>query len=172
MAGAAVTIRPAESDDISAIAQIYNYYVCKTVISFETEPPDEAEMRRRWRSLTADGYPYLVVQRNGAICGFAFAGPYKPRKAYAGTVEESIYLIPEARGTGLGTELMGELILAAEKAGYRQMVSGIADDLSAASLALHRKFGFRQIGRLEKVGRKFGRLIDIMLVQRQLGDGN
>ena len=170
----AATIRAAKSNDLPAITRIYGYYVRETAVSFEIEPPTASEMAQRWRSLTADGYSYLVATSGGAVCGFAFTGPYKPRAAYRGTVEESIYLAPEACGRGIGTALMEALIKTSENKGYHQMIARIASHAggrTAASLALHRKLGFREVGRLKEIGRKFGRLIDVVIMQRALGGG-
>ena len=168
---AAATIRPAECGDIPAITLIYGHYVRETAVTFETETPDEIQIEQRWRLLADKGYPYLIAELDGSVCGFAFAAPYKPRAAYADTIEESIYIADDARGKGIGTRLMVALIAASEKSGYRQMIAGIADDSNAASLALHRKLGFVVVGRLKKVGRKSGRLIDIVLMQRALEAG-
>ena len=169
MDGEEATIRTAESRDILAITRIYGYYVRETVISFEIEAPDHVEMDRRWRQLSNKGYPYLVAEANAQICGFAFMAPYKARAAYKGTVEGTIYLAPQACGKGIGRALLGKLISEAKQAGYRQMIAGIAAGENSASLALHRKCGFVEVGRLKEVGRKFGRSVDVVLLQRELG---
>lgn len=96
-------IRPTTPDDIAAITEIYAHAVVHGTASFEIEPPDTAEMARRWRSLTESGYPYFVTEIDGAVAGYAYAGPYRSRPAYRWTLEDSIYMAPDARsGAGSG----------------------------------------------------------------------
>jgi phosphinothricin acetyltransferase len=168
---AAATLRPAKFSDIPAITQIYDHYVRETAFTFEVEAPDEIEMERRWGHLVGENYPYLIAESDGIVRGFAFVAPYKQRAAHAGTVEVSIYVSYDARGKGIGTKSFVELIAESEEKGYRQMIAGIADNDNDASLALHRKLRFGEIGRLKEAGCKFGRLIDVVLMQRALGGG-
>src|SRR5262249_38130558 len=140
--------------------------------SFEIEPPDEAEMTRRQRALIDNGYPYLVAESGGTVLGYAYAGPYRARPAYRFSVENSIYVAPEAHRGGVGRLLLDRLIAEAETRGYRQMIAVIGDSAQAASIGLHRAAGFRMIGNIEAVGFKHGRWLDSVLMQRALGPGD
>ena len=165
-------LRPTAEGDIAAIAAIYADAVLNGTASFELEPPSEAEMARRWRDLTASGYPHIVAERSGQVAGYAYAGPYRPRRAYRFSVEDSIYLAPDARGRGLGRLLLSELISMCEAKGFRQMVAVIGGADNQASVALHSALGFRMIGTFEGAGFKHGRWLDSVLMQRALGPGN
>ncbi|WP_321334007.1 N-acetyltransferase family protein [Breoghania sp.] len=169
------TIRPARGDDISSITAIYRHAVETGTASFELTPPDAAEMLRRHEALLTNGYPYLVCTRvdGGAerVLGYAYAGPYRPRPAYRGTVENSVYVAPDAHRLGVGKALMGAIIEEATSRGYRQMVAVIGDSAHVASVGLHRSLGFEPVGTLKNVGRKFGRWLDCVLMQRALGEG-
>ncbi len=164
-------IRPAAAPDTGAIARIYAHAVRFGTASFELEPPDEAEMARRQRAFVEAGYPYLVAQADGAILGYAYAGPYRARPAYRWSVENSVYVDPEAQRRGIGRALIEELIAEAERRGFRQMIAVIGDSEQVASIALHRAAGFHLIGTLEAVGFKHGRWLDTVLMQRALGPG-
>jgi L-amino acid N-acyltransferase YncA len=164
-------VRPALPADIPAITRIYAHAVVHGTASFEFDPPDEAEMARRQRSLLQGGYPYLVAEDAGAVTGYAYAGPYRSRPAYRWTVEDSVYVAPDAQGRGVGRALLDRLI--AESAGFRQMVAVIGDSpRQEPSVALHRAAGFRLVGTLQAVGFKHGRWLDSVLMQRALGRGD
>jgi phosphinothricin acetyltransferase len=165
------TIRPAERRDIAAITPIYAHAVLHGTASFELEPPDEAEMRRRFDALHIDGFPYLVAEEDGAVLGYAYAGPYRARPAYRFTVEDSIYLSQQAQGRGIGRALLDRLLTESESRGYRQMIAVIGDSAQVPSIRLHEAAGFRHIGTFEAVGFKFGRWLDSMLMQKALGRG-
>jgi phosphinothricin acetyltransferase len=164
-------LRPATPADIAAITRIYAHSVRHGTASFEIEPPDEAEMARRQDALLAGGFPYLVAEAGGLVVGYAYAGPYRARPAYRFTVEDSIYLAPDAQGRGIGRALLHRLIDESVTRGYRQMIAVIGDSAQAASIALHQAAGFRLIGRFESVGFKFDRWLDSVLMQKALGDG-
>ena len=164
----APSIRPATPADIAAIARIYAHAVRHGTASFELEPPDEAEMARRHDVLVAGGFPYLIAEVDRMVMGYAYAGPYRARTAYRFTVEDSIYIAPEAQGRGLGRLLLNQLIAESEARGYRQMIAVIGDSAQMASIALHRTAGFRLVGTFEAVGFKFGRWLDTVLMQRAL----
>ena len=166
-----ISIRAASSADIPAITQIYARAVRHGTASFELEPPDEAEMARRQRALADGGYPYLVAESGGAVVGYAYAGPYRTRPAYRFSVENSVYVAPEAHRRGIGRLLLDRLICECEARGYRLMIAVIGDSAQAPSIALHRALGFRMVGTLEHVGFKFGRWLDTVLMQRALGPG-
>jgi phosphinothricin acetyltransferase len=168
----APAIRPATPSDIPTITRIYAHAVRTGTASFEIEPPDEAEMARRYDALRAGGHPYLVAEIAGAIAGYAYAGPYRTRPAYRFTVEDSVYVAPEAQRRGVGRDLLTQLVAEAEALGFRQMIAVIGDSAQAASIALHEAAGFRLVGTFAAVGFKFGRWLDTVLMQRALGDGS
>jgi phosphinothricin acetyltransferase len=166
------TIRPASAADIPALAAIYGHAVLHGTASWELDPPDEAEMARRREAILAGGYPYLVAESGGVLLGYAYAGAYRPRPAYRATVENSIYIAPDAQGRGVGTALLGTLMAACADRGFRQMIAVIGDPTggSTGSRRLHERAGFRLIGVAEKVGFKHGRWLDQMLMQKELGN--
>src|ERR1700736_6700884 len=167
-----LTIRPATAADITAVTAIYDDAVRHGTASFELEPPDAAEMARRRQALVDAGFPYLVAEADGAVAGYAYAGPYRPRPAYRWSVEDSVYVAPSLHRRGIGAALLARLVGEAETRGYRQMVAVIGDSAQLPSIALHRAAGFRLIGSIENVGFKFGRWLDTVLMQRPLGPGS
>jgi L-amino acid N-acyltransferase YncA len=166
-----IPIRPAGPADIAAITRIYAHAVRHGTASFELDPPDEAEMARRQRALTEDGFPYLVAELDGGIAGYAYAGPYRARPAYHWSVEDSIYVAPQAQRRGIGRALLARLVADTEAGGFRQMLAVIGDSANTGSVELHRAAGFRLVGTFENVGFKFGRWLDTVLMQRELGRG-
>jgi phosphinothricin acetyltransferase len=166
-----VSIRPVLPTDIAAITHIYAHAVRHGTASFELDPPDTNEMTRRLEALSAGGFPCLVAETKGEILGYAYAGPYRARPAYRFTVEDSVYISPDAQRQGLGRLLLDRLIVESEARGYRQMIAVIGDSAQHASIALHTALGFRIIGTFEAVGWKFGRWLDSVLMQRPLGQG-
>ena len=164
-------IRAATPADLSAITRIYDHAVRHGTASFEIEPPDEAEMARRYRDLLEGGYPYLVGERDGHVAGYAYAGAYRARPAYRWTVEDSVYVDPTASRRGLGRALLDRLIAESTARDYRQMIAVIGDSAQTASIELHRAAGFRLVGNIENVGFKFGRWLDSVIMQRALGKG-
>jgi L-amino acid N-acyltransferase YncA len=163
-----VTLRPAVASDIAAITLIYAHHVIHGTGTFETEPPDETEMARRWSEVQARGLPWLVAGESGAVGGYAYAAPYRSRMAYRHTVEDSIYVRVDLLGTGLGKLLMPALITATQACGMHQMIAIIGDSANQSSISLHRRFGFRDAGLLKEVGFKFGRWLDTVFMQRSL----
>ena len=166
------TVRPAALTDIPEITRIYAHAVETGTASFELTPPDEAEMARRMSGLLDGGFPYLVADMDGALAGYAYAGPYRARPAYRFTVEDSVYVAPEAQGRGIGRVLLPALVEASAARGFRQMIAVIGDSEQAASIALHARAGFYYVGTLPHVGFKFGRWLDTVLMQRALGPGS
>ena len=164
-------IRPATPADIPAIAAIYDEAVRTGTASFELTPPGVGEMARRHAALVEGGYPYLVLEEEGAILGYAYAGAFRPRIAYRHTVENSIYVAPAAQGRGIGRALLEALVEECAARGFRQMVAVIGDSANTGSIALHAACGFAHIGVLAATGLKFGRWIDTVLMQRALGPG-
>ncbi|TPG52307.1 N-acetyltransferase family protein [Roseomonas nepalensis] len=164
-------IRPASEADMTAITAIYAHHVRQGSASFETKVPDVVEMARRRATLREGGFPYVVAEDNSEVLGYAYAGAYRPRAAYCNTVEDSIYLRPDATGRGLGSHLLTALIEACEAQGFRQMIAVVGDRANTPSIRLHERQGFRRIGTLEAVGCKHGRWLDVVLLQRRLGEG-
>ncbi|MEO3764653.1 N-acetyltransferase family protein [Streptomyces sp. B8F3] len=164
----AAVIRPASPQDMAAIAEIYAYYVTDTVITFEETPPPPAYWQERLRDLGDRGLPFLVAEAAGSLAGYAYAAPWRPKPAYRHTVENSIYLAPGRTGRGIGGTLLAELVDRCTKTGVRQIMAVIADTGDDTSPALHRRYGFTQVGRLTEVGFKHGRWLDTILMQRTL----
>lgn len=163
-----VTVRAAQPADVAAVAAIYAHYVTATVVTFEEDPPTGADWRRRLDDLAGRNLPFLVAEDGGAVAGYAYASPWRPRPAYRHTVEDSVYISPGQTGRGLGRALLGALLAGCEQAGARQVIAVIADTGDHASVTLHRRFGFEAVGRLRHVGRKHGRWIDTILMQKEL----
>jgi phosphinothricin acetyltransferase len=166
------TLRPARDSDIPSITAIYSHYVLNTTTTFEMDAPDESEMARRYKEVLKAGLPYLVAESDGQVVGYAYAVPYRPRRAYRFTIEESIYLHPQHLRKGLGRLLMSALIEQCEALNYRQMLAVIGGSDNAASISLHTAMGFRHVGLLPSVGHKFGKWADSVIMQRALGPGD
>ncbi|MCW1840871.1 GNAT family N-acetyltransferase [Prosthecomicrobium hirschii] len=166
------TIRPAEPGDLPGILAIYALAVETGLASFELAAPDLDEMTRRHAAIVGAGFPYLVAERDGAVLGYSYAGPYRPRPAYRFTVENSVYVAEAARGRGVGRALIAALIEACAARGVRQMVAVIGDSANDASIRLHASAGFEHAGLMRSVGFKFGRWVDSVLMQRPIGAGD
>lgn len=167
-----LSVRQSRDDDVPAFQAIYAHHVRHGTASFETEPPDLAEMRHRRQAVLAKGFPHLAVEYQGTLAGYAYASTYRPRAAYGDTVENSIYLRPELTGRGIGRPLLEALIVACEERDLRQMIAVIGDSAHVASVRLHERCGFRMVGVLRDVGWKHGRWLDTVVLQRALGRGN
>lgn len=166
-------IRAATPADIPAITRIYDGAVRHGTASFELVPPTESEMLRRFEGLMAGNYPYLAaVDEDGTLLGYAYAGAFRLRPAYRFLVEDSIYVAPDAQGRGVGRALLNALIAACEERGFRQMVGVVGDSANGGSIGVHRSCGFRDVGIIQSAGLKFGRWLDIVLMQRDLGEGD
>jgi L-amino acid N-acyltransferase YncA len=165
-------VRIATSDDIAAITAIYRPAVLSGTATFEVDPPDEAEMLRRFEAITGAGYPYFVAESGGRVQGYAYASAYRTRPGYRFTVEDSIYIAPDAQGKGLGRILLKELIETSTAKGYRLMIAVIGDSRNYGSIALHRSAGFTFAGTIHSVGYKFGRWLDSVYMERPLGEGD
>jgi L-amino acid N-acyltransferase YncA len=166
-----VTVRRAALADIPAITRIYTHAVDHGTASFELSAPDEGEMTRRFNELTTGGFPYLVAVIDGAVVGYAYAGPYRARPAYRFTVENSVYVAHDSHRRGVGKALLEALIEASTEKGFRLMVAVIGDSNQAASIGLHEAAGFKHAGVFENIGYKFDRWLDSVLMQRALGPG-
>jgi phosphinothricin acetyltransferase len=166
-----VAVRPATRADIPAITRIYAHAVDHGTASFELTAPDQAEMTRRFNELTTNGFPYLVAAVDGAVIGYAYAGPYRTRPAYRFTVENSVYVAHDSQRRGVGKALLQALIEACTEKGFRLMVAVIGDSNQAASIGLHEAADFEHVGAFKNIGYKFDRWLDTVLMQRALGPG-
>jgi L-amino acid N-acyltransferase YncA len=165
----AFTIRDAVPRDIPDMREIYNHYVANTTVTFDEDGLTLAEMRKKYKVVADLKYPWLVaVSPRGVVLGYAFVTPYRSKAAYRFTVENSIYLGPASTGKGLGAALMKELLVRAKAAGVKEVVAVIADRGAEASIALHTRFGFAEIGHMGRVGFKFGRWLGTVLMQKSL----
>lgn len=168
----ALALRDAGLGDLPAIQRIYAHHVRHGLGTFEEVPPPVEEMAARYRALAGGGFPYLVAERDGAILGYAYAGPFRPRPAYRHTLEVSIYVAPEAQRQGVGRTLLAALIDRADRRGCRQMVAVIGDSGNDGSIGIHRALGFQPAGVLRSVGFKHGRWVDVVMMQRSIGAGD
>jgi phosphinothricin acetyltransferase len=166
-----IVVRRCTEQDMPDVREIYALEVLEGTASFELEPPSVADMIARFAAIEAAGLPYLVVEREGRIAGYAYAGLYRPRPAYRHTVEDSVYVARWARRQGVGHALLETVISAATDRGMRQMIAIIGDSAHHASVRLHAQAGFRLVGTLQHVGWKFGRWLDTVIMQRPLGEG-
>ncbi|MEO7855219.1 MAG: N-acetyltransferase family protein [Rubrivivax sp.] len=164
-----LTVRPGHEADIDAVTAIYAHAVRYGTSSFEIVAPDAMEMARRRSDVIGKGWPWLVAENQGGILGYAYANAFRPRPAYRFTVEDSIYLHADAQGQGVGKALLAELMARCADAGARQMLAVIGDSNSLGSIALHRALGFEPAGLFNAVGWKFGRWLDMVMMQRALG---
>ena len=156
---------------MAAITRIYAHHVLHGLASFEEIPPDEAELARRRGEVLRHGLPYLTAEQEGEVVGYCYAAPYRARSAYRFTIEDSVYIDPARIGQGIGRALLSRLIALCEQGPWRQMIAVIGDSENQASIGLHAAEGFRMIGTHPAVGFKFGRWVDSVLMQRELGEG-
>jgi L-amino acid N-acyltransferase YncA len=156
----AVSVRPVAPADAAAMAAIYNHYVRHTAISFEEEPVSDVEMEARIGKTVQAGLPWLVAECDGRLSGYAYASRWRERHAYRFAVESTVYVALDAGGAGIGSALYGVLFEQLRLAGYHTVIGVIALP-NPASVALHEKFGMRQVAHLREVGCKFGRWHDV-----------
>lgn len=159
-------IRCVTLNDAHAIAEIYRPIVESTVISFEYEPPDAREMRRRIGAVLRS-YPWLVAELDGVVAGYAYGHRHREREGYRHSVEVSVYLAERARGRGIGRMLYAELFERLRTQGLHRAFAGIALP-NNASIALHERCGFQPIGIFPEIGRKFDRWVDVAWYQRSV----
>ncbi len=164
-----VQVRSASPEDAFAIAAIYAPHVLRGTASFEAEAPDAEEILRRRAAILELGLPYLVAEIDGEIAGYAYASRFRPRAAYRFTAENSVYVAERFQRRGVARLLMQQLMELCANAGIREMIAVIADpSISLPSVTLHRSLGFREVGVLRGVGEKFGRALDVLMMQRSL----
>lgn len=165
----AFEIRPVEQGDIAEVREIYNHYVTNSVVTFDEHEWSVAQWRDKIAHLGKLGLPFLIAESpHGQVLGYAYVQPMSSKSAYRYSVETSIYLGQAATGKGLGKALLTALIAACREAGIRQMVAIISDKGAEASVALHEKLGFVEVGRLGRVGFKFGRWLGTIQLQKSL----
>ena len=164
-------LRPADPGDIEAIQAIYAHHVLHGLGTFEEVPPSPDEIAERCAAVLDRGLPWLAAEEDGQVLGYAYAGPFRARAAYRFTVEDSVYVAEAARGRGVGRALLTAIIAECEALGLRQMVGVIGDSGNAASIALHRACGFELKAIVPAVGWKFERWVDVVWMQRPLGQG-
>lgn len=165
-------IRPSTDADLGAITEIYAHHVQHGTGTFETTPPTATEMATRRADVRAKGLPWLVLEDAGRVIGFAYGNWFKPRPAYRFSVEDSIYLAPQAAGKGLGRALLAELLARLEAGGIRKVMAVIGDSANAGSIGVHTALGFERIGVVKSCGWKFDRWLDIVLMEKTLGAGD
>lgn len=158
-----LSTRPAVLADLEAITAIYNEAIVTTTATFDTEPKTRAE-QEAWFDEHGEKYPVMVAEQDGAVVAWASLSMWSDRCAYADTAEISLYVAPSARGQGIGTELTRAILAAGEQGGLHTVVGRVAGG-NAASLRILEKLGFRHIGVMREVGRKFGKLLDVTLLQ-------
>ncbi len=165
-------IRPSRDGDITAITAIYAHHVLNGTGTFETVAPTVADMTGRRADVLSKGLPYLVSEENGQVQGFAYCNWFKPRPAYRFSAEDSIYMAAGTQGKGHGRALLQALAAQAEAAGVRKLIAVIGDSANAGSVGVHRAVGFTHVGVLKSCGWKFGKWLDVVLMEMPLGQGD
>ena len=162
-----VKIRAVETSDADALAEIYNFYVLGTVVTFEEDPISGGEMEQRIGAVRSSTLPWLVAEKDGRVAGYACASPWKTRSAYRFSVEVTVYLAQDSARRGIGSMLYDELLSILHRLGAHAVIGGVALP-NEASVALHEKFGFKKVAHFEQVGFKFNQWIDVGYWQRVL----
>lgn len=165
-------IRAATADDADALAAIYGHHVLHGFGTFEEVPPDAEEMERRRAAIAGRGLPYVVAALGRKVLGFAYAGPFRPRAAYRYTVEDSVYVAPDAIGRGVGRAVLAQVLDECAELGVRQVMAVIGDSRNEASIGLHTALGFEPAGVGRSLGFKHGRWVDIVWMQKALNGGD
>jgi phosphinothricin acetyltransferase len=166
-------LRDATAADIAAVTEIYAHHVLHGTGTFEEEPPGEAEMAARVAKVQGTGFAFLVAEgEGGLVLGYGYYAPFRERSAYRFCAEDSIYVRQDVRGQGVGKALVQALLEHAQARGIRQMLAVIGDSENAGSIGLHASLGFRQAGVMRSVGLKFGRWLDVVTMQKALGEGD
>lgn len=162
-------IRPAKETDMEAISSIYNHFICHSTATFEEIPVQPADMLERYRKIIQSGYPYLVYESNGEVCGYAYGAQWKVRSAYRYSAETTIYLSQSAHGKGIGTQLYQSLLDKIKDKGIHIAVACLALP-NPGSEALHKKLNFQFCGAIKEAGLKFDTWVDVGYFQLQLND--
>lgn len=167
-----ITIRDLTPADMTAVTAIYAHHTLHGTGTFDETSLSQNDMQARANKVRAQGLPWLVaVDESGNIAGYTYAMQFHTRFGWRFTLENSVYIAPERQRQGIGRRLMRELIERCEKLGYRQMIAAIGDSENQGSIGLHKAMGFESAGIYKTVGLKFGRWLDVVLMQRTLGEG-
>ena len=159
-------IRPARADDAEALRQIYNREVSSSTVTFDLVPRS-LEDQLTWQQARSGAHAVIVAETDGEVVGFASLSPYRNRPAYNSTVEDSVYVRSDQRGRRVGHTLLSALVSTAAQHGFHTVIARIVGD-HEASIALHASLGFTEVGTEREVGRKFGRWLDVVIMQRLL----
>ena len=165
-------IRPSRDEDVAACAAIYAASVATETASWEYDPPDVEEFARRRADVIAQRFPCFTAELAGKVVGYSYASSYRARIGYRFVVEDSVYVLDEMKGRGIGRKLLMTLIDECARRGYRQMISVIGDSANLGSIKLHEDCGFQRVALFKGIGYKFGRWLDSVQMQRELGDGS
>jgi len=166
-----IIVRPCFQQDLEFVQLIYAHHVLAGAGTFEIEPPSLEEMTERWSRIVTKGWPYLVASPSdnlSRVLGFAYAQQFRDRPAYSKTFEDSVYVAHTSQRQGVGLLLMAALLNTLREDGVREVIAVIGDSGNAGSVELHRRVGFRDVGVMRNVGEKFGRLLDVVIMQRSL----
>ncbi|WP_276514543.1 GNAT family N-acetyltransferase [Nocardia huaxiensis] len=163
-------VRDARASDLPEILAIHNHAIAETTAIWDTEPADLDERKAWFETRTAGGYPILVIEIDGAVAGYASYAQFRPKSGYRFSVENSVYVAEKFQRRGVARTLMTALLERARRSGVHVMVAAIESG-NTTSIALHQKFGFEIVGRMPEVGHKFGRWIDLTLMQLVIDDG-
>ena len=161
-------IRKFAPHDIKEVIEIYNYYVLTSASTFDKETPSHKEMKAKFNALLDQKMPILIAEKDKKVIGYAYTTPYRQRWGYRYSIEDSIFIDKNYIGQGIGAMLLNDLIEKAINLGYKQMVAIIGDSSNKASVNLHKKLGFNIIGQMPRIGRKFDRWLDNIIMQRSL----
>ena len=164
-----VAVGPSHLAEIQAI---YAHHVLHGTGTFEEVPPSVEEMQARFEAGLAQGFDWLVAVDATGVLGFGYYGRFRARSAYDWTVEDSVYVRDDVRGQGVGKGLVADLLRRAEARGFRQMLALIGDSENIGSIGMHTSLGFARTGVLRAAGVKFGRWLDVVIMQRTLGQGD
>jgi phosphinothricin acetyltransferase len=164
-------LRPCFEQDLWQVQLIYAHHVMTGTGTFEITPPDLEEMQARWRTIVASGWPFLVAARSSdvlRVIGYAYAQQFRMREAYARTFENSIYVAPGQERKGVGVALLATLLHELQSMDIREVIAVIGDSDNHASIRLHEKLGYRKVGVMREVGEKFGKALDVVIMQASL----
>jgi phosphinothricin acetyltransferase len=167
----ALIARPCFQQDLQFVQLIYAHHVLSGTGTFEIDPPSLEEMTARWSKVVERGWPYMVASPPSdmsRVMAFAYAVQYRDRAAYEKTFEVSVYAAPTTMRQGAGSVALAEVLTSLRSDGVREALAFIGDSYNAASIGLHRKLGFQHVGTLKNVGEKFGRVLDVIVMQRTL----
>ena len=165
-------IEPVAHPDMPEIQSIYAHHVLFGTGTFEEIPPSIEQIGQRFQTGKAGGHDWVAAHDDSGVLGFGYYGPFRHRSAYDWTVEDSVYVREDVRGQGVGKAIVAELLRLAEGRGLRQMVALIGDSDNIGSIGMHASLGFTRAGVMRACGVKFGRWLDVVIMQRSLGLGD